>query len=96
MIIRIFRSRVKAEFLESLDEGLTEVTVPLVKNQEGLVCYYIGSPTASNANEFLVLTVWKDLEALKKSSGADWEKPVIPQPMAAILEASFVHHYSAL
>ena len=94
MIIRVFRGCVKAEKLQSLDGLLTEVTSRL-KKQPGLVCHYLGRPMAPHATEFLVLTVWNDLQALKNFSGDNWQESVIPPLMAPVLEDSFLHHYSA-
>jgi quinol monooxygenase YgiN len=96
MVIRLFRGRVKTENLKSLDKLLADVTLPLLQKWEGLVCYHVGRPMAPDANEFLVLTVWKDLQALKEFSGEDWQNAVIPQQMAAILEASNLLHFSVL
>ena len=96
MVIRLFRGRVKPERLGSLDDILMEVTLPLLENREGLLCYYIGKPLEPNANGFLVLTVWKNLQALKEFTGEDWQKSVVPERMATLLEDSFLDHYSAL
>jgi quinol monooxygenase YgiN len=94
MIIRLFRGQVKPEKLSSLDQVLREVTIPLLEARPGLVSYYVGGPMESNPHEFLVLTVWTDLQALKAFAGARWQESVIPERMADLLQAAFVYHYS--
>jgi quinol monooxygenase YgiN len=94
MIIRLFRGQVKPEMLSSLDQVLSEVTIPLIKGRPGLVSYYVGKPMEPNPNEFLVLTVWTDLQALKAFAGERWQESVIPERMAALLKKAFVYHYS--
>jgi hypothetical protein len=76
MVIRLFRRRVKTEKLGSLDELLVEVTLPLLKNREGLVRYYIGKPMAPNANALGTISTKRTKRTVFTSLQTEIAKPL--------------------
>lgn len=96
MIVRIFCAKVRKGKEKELLQAVERVAIPLVKSQKGMLQHYAGKPTASNANEFVMVTVWENLDALKKFAGEDWEKAVIPKEELELLESSLVHHYEVI
>jgi heme-degrading monooxygenase HmoA len=73
---------------------LRDVSIPLVAAQDGLLACYVGRPIGRNDDEFTMVSIWRDLDALRAFTGEDWESPVIPDEReAAIIVESFAHHY---
>ncbi|MGH2483327.1 MAG: antibiotic biosynthesis monooxygenase [Candidatus Limnocylindria bacterium] len=97
MIIRVFRARMKpGATAHQLAQFATEVTLPSLDSEPGLVARYAGTGLGQTGDEFTVISVWEDLESLKASSGDEWERPLWPDPRAKELIAEvFMHHYES-
>ncbi len=50
---------------------IREISLPLVRRQRGLVSYFFGKPMESNLDEFVVITIWKNISSIKKFVGKD-------------------------
>lgn len=96
MIVRVFRARVRPGKHTEFETLVTRRSIPLVKKQKGLVAFYSGRPTGSSMDEFVMVTVWRDLASVKAFVGDDWEPAVIPDEERPILQESFVHHYEVI
>lgn len=70
--------------------------LPLVRAQPGLVSVAVGRPPAAAHSEFVMITVWRDLDALKGFAGENWQEPRIEPDEADLLSGSVVHHYEQL
>ncbi len=98
MIIRVFRARPNAgHTADELARLAKEVTIPFVESQPGLVARYTGRGIGETGEELAMVTVWDDLDAVKKMAGDDWERPVMPDKRAEeIIAEVLVHHYQAI
>ncbi len=96
MIIRIFRTRVKANKVQEFEKFINTKGVPNLKKQTGCVASYAGRHD-KKSTDFVVVSVWKDLDSLKKFTGASWQKPRLdPEEAALIDDLAEVEHYSAV
>lgn len=93
VIIRVFRACARPGMSETHEQLMREVSMPLVEAQRGLVAFYVGRPIGSNADEYTMVSLWEDLEALRAFAGDDWEQAVIPEPQRPSLYEVNVHHY---
>jgi hypothetical protein len=78
MIIRVFRARTKPGHTGAeLARMAKEVTIPSsLEGERGLLARYAGTGLGETGEEFTVITVWEDLNALKTTmAGDDWESP---------------------
>ncbi len=94
MILRIFRAIVhdgKQDAFRAFVEG---EALPMTRGQDGLVSVTVGLPRPESPTEFSMVTLWRDLDALKAFAGADWAEAVVLPGEAEMLAASHVHHYS--
>ena len=69
------------------EEMLRRLSIPKLES----IAWYAGRSLETDSAEFGVLTIWQDMDALKKYTGEDWEKAVIPEeeiPVLADLSAS--------
>jgi heme-degrading monooxygenase HmoA len=96
MIIRFFRALVHDGQQDSFRKFFIETALPLIRSQEGLVSVSVGLPHETSPHEFSMVTVWRDLDVLRRFAGDDWKSAVIHTDEAHLLKETFVHHYHAL
>lgn len=78
-------------------ELVEEVSIPFVDGQPGLVARYTGRGFGVTGDEVVMISVWENLDALKRMTGEDWESEVIPDEREAErIEECFVHHYTSI
>ncbi len=96
MIVRVFRARVRPGKSVEFESLVQQLSIPLVRKQKGLVAFYSGRPTGASKDEFVMVTVWRDLASLKAFAGDNWEAAVIPEDERPVLRQTFVHHYEVI
>ena len=70
------------------------VSIPFVDSHPGLVARFAGRGVGESRNDLVMITIWKDLEAMKAMTGEHWEKEVIPDPREAeTIQSTTVDHY---
>lgn len=92
MIIRVFRGRVKPGMLRSFAQLTRECGIPYFRDEPGLLAVRAGQPP--NAPDvYCVVSVWKDLDALRSFAGERWQEVVIlPGEAELLIEASVAHY----
>lgn len=95
MIVRVFRARTQPGKAGEFRRFFQEQALPLVRSQPGLVRVEVGWPMAPATDEFLMLTVWKDLESLKAFAGDRWQVARILEEERPLLKETRVDHYQA-
>ncbi|MHC4107713.1 MAG: antibiotic biosynthesis monooxygenase family protein [Planctomycetota bacterium] len=95
MIIRFFRAIVHDGQAEAFAKLFVETILPLIRAQEGLISASIGLPHETSPNEFAMIMHWRDLEAVQRFAGEDWQNAVIHPDEAHLLKETCVHHYIA-
>ena len=97
MIIRIFRATPKPGKADELAQLAEDVSIPFVDGQPGLVARHTGIGVGENGDEFVMVSVWESLEALKNMTGENWESEVLPdERLAELIADSSVDHYEAM
>ena len=57
-------------------------------------CAVQGASLDVRPGEFVVVTVWRDLQSLQRFAGPDWQREgVIPAGELPLLEGTVLHHY---
>ncbi len=95
MIIRVFRARVHEGKQEEFERFFLNKALPMIKSRQGLISVSIGTPLPSTPDEFVMIMVWKDIDALKGFAGPEWENAVIDPDEGHLIKETFVHHYEA-
>ena len=93
MIIRVFRARLRPGKRAAYDRLCRTVSLPLMRAQEGCLAVSIGEPTPARPDEFVVVSVWRDLERLVAFVGEQWREAMIVPGEADLLEVARVEHY---
>lgn len=95
-IVRIFRVTAKPGQASAMESFLLTEALRIVRAQEGLVSVQVGLPMSGAPVEFLMITTWKSLDALRGFAGENWREAVIdPAEAALILETSVDHFIEA-
>jgi heme-degrading monooxygenase HmoA len=93
MIVRVFQVRVQDGKSGEFEEFFRGTALPLVRSQPGLVSVTAGLPRAETPDEFCMVMVWRDLDALKAFAGEEWRDPhVLPEEAALVRERSIRHY----
>ncbi len=79
MIVRTFKATIYPGKNEEFKTFFTQIAIPLVKLQEGLIDLFIGLPMDETSNVFVMTSFWKDVDAIKKFSGEQWQNAVIDE-----------------
>jgi heme-degrading monooxygenase HmoA len=95
MIIRVFRARVQPGMGATHERMVRDLSIPLVESQQGFITCYTGRPVGSNSDEYVMVSLWKDIDSLRVFAGENWEEGVIPKPERPNLKEIHVHHYEA-
>ena len=94
MIMRIFRARVKPGRRDDFERLVVEKSVPIMRKQSGLITIQVGRPMDRRPDEFVLVSVWKDLASLKTWTGENWNE-VVPMPGEAdLIEEATLQHYA--
>ena len=55
--------------------------------------YFPGEPMTASSREFVMVTLWRDVEALREFAGDSWATPIVAADEVPLVEEMFVHHY---
>ena len=93
MILRVFRARLKPGARQAFEQLCYDVSIPLMRAQPGLVTLHVGRPLPEYPDEFVLVSVWKDLESMIAFVGDTWDHPLIPPGEAMLVQETTVQHY---
>jgi len=93
MIIRYFRARVHEGQCETFAKLFIGEMLPMMRMQEGVISANIGLPHPGSPTEFMMITRWESMDALKRFAGEDWQTAVIDPAEADLLETTSVEHF---
>ncbi len=93
MILRVFRARIHEDRVADFKKMVQEQSIPWLEKSDGMLGYFPGEPYGANKRDFMMVTLWRDLDALKAFAGQDWDNPVVTDEEAPLVEAMFADHY---
>ena len=93
MIVRIFRVRVLPGRLSDWKNKVEGISIPWLRQQEGLIAFYPGKPIDPQDREFWMISIWKDVESIKKVAGPEWQQPILLEDEADLVETVEIHHF---
>lgn len=98
MISRQWRGLSKAAFAETYVEHLQTETFPSIRKLPGFISASILRRTLADGIEFLVITHWASVEAIRAFAGADAEIAVVPQKVHEMMVDydRVVRHYEVV
>jgi transposase/heme-degrading monooxygenase HmoA len=93
MIMRVLRAKVKSGKLKEYQRLCEEKSFPHLRATPGLIAMHMGAPLVSQPDEFVVVTVWRDLDALVGFAGEQWREVVVLPGEAELVDEMVVEHY---
>jgi transposase/quinol monooxygenase YgiN len=93
MIIRVFSARLKPGARDAYEDLCQRVSVPLMSAQPGCLTCRMGAERPGRPDDFVFISLWRDLESLKAFTGERWEAASILPGEADLLERVAVQHY---
>ena len=94
-IVRVFHARAKSGLVEVLERRLRDDVIPEVTAADGLVAYLAGTPHG-DSRDFVMVTVWEDLEAVRVFASDDYEQPVLYADTGDLIEEMSLRHYEGV
>jgi transposase/quinol monooxygenase YgiN len=94
MIIRVFRAQLKPGRRSAFTRLTETISFPLMREQPGMLAVSIAPSTLKRQDEFVLVSVWRDLECLRTFAGERWQEATILPGEADLLIAARVEHYN--
>ncbi|SRR6266481_5030879 len=93
MILRVFRARIKQGCRDEWTALVKDHSFPLLTGVPGLLGFFGGNALDPKSGDYIMTSVWADLESLKKWAGTDWQQAIIPEVERRLIEESSIIHY---
>lgn len=93
MILRVFRARLKPGRRAAYEALIREHALPLMRKAQGNVAIHVGQLQPDRPDEFVLATVWTDLDALQAYAGTNWREVMILPGEAELVEEVGVQHF---
>ncbi len=93
MIIRVYRARVKPGVHATYERLIREEAVPRMLASPGLISLHVGTPLEDPPQEFLLMSIWRDLASLRGFVGPRWRESFVLPGEAHLVAAAIVDHY---
>jgi hypothetical protein len=92
MDIRLFHAKVRPGRQAEFKKILEVLSLPAIQSSHGMIAIYPGQPVGPKADEFVLVTVWKDRASIADDS---WVESIIPHAALALLEEWHVAGYKS-
>jgi quinol monooxygenase YgiN len=92
MIIRVFQAKVRLDKIAEFKRMVQEQSIPGLTSAEGMLGYFPGEPLSNDRREFVMVTLWREIESLKKFAGENWETPVATAAETLLVEEMTAYH----
>jgi heme-degrading monooxygenase HmoA len=98
MIIREWRGRASSSQADAYPKHFREKVIPELRHVPGFAGAQLGRRKLGDKIEFLVLTRWRSMDAIRAFAGMDVEQAVVePDVVAALIEFDGrVRHYDVV
>ena len=98
MIIREWRGRASASNAQAYPDHFRKTVLPELRRVPGFLGAYLSRRQLGDAIEFLVLTQWRSMDAIRGFAGSDASRAIVePGAVAALLDFdSNVQHYEVV
>jgi quinol monooxygenase YgiN len=93
VIVRVFRARIREGRVAEFRKMVEEQSIPWLQQSEGMLGCLPGEPLSEDSREFLMVTLWRDEEAIRSFAGESWKTPVVTEEESPLVEEMFADHY---
>ena len=93
MIIRVFKVKIRKGRLADFKRLVQKQSIPWLKSSDGILNCIPGEPIDEDEREFVMVSMWRDLNSLKKFAGKDWANPVVTEDEEPLVEKMSAEHF---
>jgi hypothetical protein len=91
MIVRVFGVRIRKGREATFKNMVQEQSIPWLEQSDGMMGYFPGEPLSESSREFVMDTLWQDVEAF---AAEQWKTPVVTEDDAPLSEETSAQHYT--
>jgi len=96
MIVRVLSVHVAPNRGAEFHAFIREHGLPKIQSHPGLISANVGRRT-EGADEFaIVVTVWRDWQAITEALGPDTSEPYMPTPATGLVTGATVEHFEGI
>jgi hypothetical protein len=96
MIVRVLSVRIAPDRGAEFHAFVRDHGLPRIQSHSGLVSAHVGRRTDGPDELAIVVTVWRDWEALTDALGPDPSLPYLPTPESGLVATATVEHFEAI
>ncbi len=96
MVVRIFKATVKPELKKDFENFFRYEAIPYMQVQEGIVNVVTGKPISQNDNDFVMVTTWENIDAVRKFMDNEWNKDKLVRDEMNMLENTRIEHFEVI
>ncbi|MDP5220163.1 antibiotic biosynthesis monooxygenase family protein [Ruegeria sp. 2205SS24-7] len=91
-VLRIFEVQVKDGHVEELLENFATTSSKVVEGHPGNRGYFFGRCIQGGDNMVMFVSIWDDLDAVKKRFGDDWLVSYLPDGYEDLIDSCSIRH----
>jgi hypothetical protein len=96
MIVRVLSVRIAEGRGAEFHAFIRERGLPRIQEHPGLLSVNVGRRTEGSAELAIVVTVWRDWQAIEDALGPDPSQPYMLTPESGLAETATVEHFEAI
>ena len=96
MIIRVLNVKIEPDRGADFHAFIRDRGLPRIQAHPGLISAHVGRRTDGGHEVAIVVTVWKDWDALTDALGPDPSQPYLLTPDTGLVVSSQVEHFEAI
>ena len=93
-VARVFGVRPKPGCADEFERNVREHSIPALRRADGLVSFHAGR--SLDGAELVMVTIWRDLEAVWARAGEHWRDAVLYGDEASLVAESSAEHFSSV
>src|SRR6266508_5131921 len=96
MIVRVLSVRIAPDRGAEFHAFVRERGLPRIHLHPGLVSAHVGRRTDGPDEIAIVVTIWRDWDALQEALGPDPSRPYLPEPESGLVVTAAVEHFEGI
>jgi heme-degrading monooxygenase HmoA len=95
MIVRVYRAKAVPSRETEVANVLRETT-PLIRGAKGCMKVEAGRRLVERTEEFVVVSLWRDLASITAFGGGVVDEPFFPERMVGLITGALVEHFEGI
>lgn len=92
-VLRVFEAHTKSGCADKLLQNFATSSADVVRNEPDNRGYFFGRCIQGGESTVIFVSVWKNLAAIKKRFGNDWQNSHLPEGYTDLIDECSVRHF---